>query len=139
MPDQNECYGWLEQMEGRLTGAMGRRLERARRELEQAGRCRALQDPMNYINDRRMLLDYQRDRLAHGLTGAMGRERERFARLAAALDALSPLKVLGRGYAIPQRSDGAVLRSAKEAMPGETLRLRMTDGKVSCKVIEPAG
>ena len=92
-----------------------------------------------YINDRRMLLDYQRDRLAHGLTGAMGRERERFARLAAALDALSPLKVLGRGYAIPQRSDGAVLRSAKEAMPGETLRLRMTDGKVSCKVIEPAG
>lgn len=70
---------------------------------------------MNYINDRRMLLDYQRDRLAHGLTGAMGRERERFARLAAALDALSPLKVLGRGYAIPQRSDGAVLRSAKEA------------------------
>ena len=139
VPDQNECYGWLEQMEGRLTGAMGRRLERACRELEQAGRCRALQDPMNYINDRRMLLDYQRDRLAHGLTGAMGRERERFARLAAALDALSPLKVLGRGYAIPQWSDGAVLRSAKEAMPGETLRLRMADGKVSCKVIEPAG
>ena len=139
VPDQNECYGWPEQMEGRLNGAMGRRLERARRELEQAGRCRALQDPMNYINDRRMLLDYQRDRLAHGLTEAMGRERERFARLAAALDALSPLKVLGRGYAIPQRSDGAVLRSAKEAMPGETLRLRMADGKVSCKVIEPAG
>lgn len=139
VPDQNECYGWLEQMEGRLAGAMGRRLERARRELEQAGRCRALQDPMNYINDRRMLLDYQRDRLAHGLTGAMGRERERFARLAAALDALSPLKVLGRGYAIPQRSDGAVLRSAKEAMPGETLLLRMADGKVSCKVIEAAG
>ena len=139
VPDQNECYGWLEQIEGRLTGAMGRRLERACRELEQAGHCRVLQDPMNYINDRRMLLDYQRDRLAHGLTGAMGRERERFARLAAALDALSPLKVLGRGYAIPQRSDGAVLRSAKEAMPGETLLLRMADGKVSCKVIEPAG
>lgn len=37
VPDQNECYGWLEQMEGRLTGAMGRRLERACRELEQAG------------------------------------------------------------------------------------------------------
>ena len=55
------------------------------------------------------------------------------------VDALSALKVLGRGYAIPQRSDGAVLRSAKEAMPGETLRLRMADGKVSCKVIEPAG
>ena len=69
----------------------------------------------------------------------MGWESGCFLGGAAALDALSPLKVLGRGYAIPQRSDGAVLRSAKEAMPGETLRLRMTDGKVSCKVIEPAG
>ena len=85
------------------------------------------------------MLDFFLELLEVRMTGAMGRALERFARLAAALDALSPLKVLGRGYAIPQRSDGAVLRSAKEAMPGETLLLRMADGKVSCKVIEPAG
>ena len=72
--------------------------------LEQACEARALRDPMNLYQDRRILLDYQQDRLADGLGGALGGERSSFARLAAALDALSPLKVLGRGYAIPQRS-----------------------------------
>ena len=119
-----------------MAQAVSRRLERARKELEQAGRCRALREPMSYVDDKRMLLDYQRERLAHGLTGALGQERERFARLAAALDALSPLKVLGRGYAIPRREDGTVLRSAKGAMSGEKLALRLCDGEVSCEVIQ---
>ena len=43
--------------------------------LEQAGRCRALREPMSYVDDKRMLLDYQRERLAHGLTGAWGGRR----------------------------------------------------------------
>ena len=47
-----------------------------------------------------MLLVYQSRRLADGLTGAMAGKREHFARLAATLDALSPLKVLGRGYSL---------------------------------------
>ena len=135
VPDQNEVYAWMEQMEARLGRAVGRRLDDAKRRLEAAGRCRTLRDPMAYVDDKRMLLDYQRDKLAHGLTGAMGRERERFARLAASLDALSPLKVLGRGYAIPRKADGGVIRSTLDVEAGEELRLRLSDGELSCKVI----
>ncbi len=137
VPDQNEISVWLAQTEGRMAQAVSRRLERARKELEQAGRCRALREPMSYVDDKRMLLDYQRERLAHGLTGALGREKEHFARLAASLDALSPLKVLGRGYAIPKREDGTVLRSARTARPGDRLALRLCDGEISCEVIKP--
>ena len=137
VPDQNEISVWLAQTEGRMAQAVSRRLERARKELEQAGRCRALREPMSYVDDKRMLLDYQRERLAHGLTGALGREKEHFARLAASLDALSPLKVLGRGYAIPEREDGTVLRSARAARPGDRLALRLCDGEISCEVIKP--
>ena len=137
VPDQNEISAWLAQTEGRMAQAVSRRLERARKELEQAGRCRALREPMSYVDDKRMLLDYQRERLAHGLTGALGREKEHFARLAASLDALSPLKVLGRGYAIPKREDGTVLRSARAARPGDRLALRLCDGEISCEVIKP--
>lgn len=137
VPDQNEISVWLAQTEGRMAQAVSRRLERARKELEQAGRCRALREPMSYVDDKRMLLDYQRERLAHGLTGALGREKEHFARLAASLDALSPLKVLGRGYAIPKREDGTVLRSARAARPGDRLALRLCDGEISCEVIKP--
>lgn len=90
---------------------------------------------MSYVNDRRVLLDYQREKLAHGLRGTLGRERERFARRAATLDAISPLKVLGRGYAIPRNEDGHVVRSIREAHPGDKLELRMADGSIDCKVL----
>ena len=60
----------------------------------------------------------------------------RFGALAASLDALSPLKVLGRGYALAQQPDGTVLRSADQARIGETLRLRLADGALRCQVKE---
>ncbi|MEQ2455087.1 exodeoxyribonuclease VII large subunit [Flavonifractor hominis] len=134
VPDQEEVRAWLSQMGARMSQAVERRLDGARKELERAGHCRALQAPMNYINDRRMLLDFQRDRLAHGLNRTLSRERERFARTAAALDALSPLKVLGRGYAIAQKPTGKVVRSVVEVQTGEELCLRLADGTLNCQV-----
>lgn len=134
VPDQNEISERLSQLEARLAQAMSRRLERARKELEQAKRCRMLQDPITYVDDCRMQLDYQRQRLARGLSTTVGRERERFARLSAGLDALSPLKVLGRGYAIARRADGAIISSVGDVTAGDTLALRVTDGEISCQV-----
>ena len=118
VPDQNEVAVWLRQMEGRLAQAMGRKLESARKDLDRAARCRALQDPMNYV-----------------LNASLNRERQRFGQLASKLDALSPLKVLGRGYAIPQKTDGGVVRSVSDVAPGDGLKLRVADGEISCQVI----
>ena len=135
VPDQNEVAVWLRQMEGRLAQATGRKLERARKDLDRAARCRALQDPMNYVDDKRMVLDYQREKLAAGLNAALNRERQRFGQLASKLDALSPLKVLGRGYAIPRKGDGGVVRSVSDVTPGDQLKLRVADGEISCQVV----
>ena len=135
VPDQSEVAVWLRQMEGRLAQAMGRKLERARKDLDRAARCRALQDPMNYVDDKRMVLDYQREKLAAGLNAALNRERQRFGQLASKLDALSPLKVLGRGYAIPRKGDGGVVRSVSDVIPGDGLKLRVADGEISCQVV----
>lgn len=130
VPNQSEVRERLSLLSDRLSRAVNRRLGEERRRLEFLARSRVLQSPLNYIEDRRVLLDYQRDRLAHGLAAALGRERARFASLAAALDAMSPLKVLGRGYAIVRHEDGGVVRSVKEVMPGERLTLRVTDGTI---------
>ncbi len=135
VPDQNEVAVWLRQMEGRLAQAMGRKLESARKDLDRAAWCRALQDPMNYVDDKRMVLDYQREKLAAGLNAALNRERQRFGQLASKLDALSPLKVLGRGYAIPRKADGGVVRSVADVAPGDPLKLRVSDGEISCQVV----
>ncbi len=55
------------------------------------------------------------------------------ARFAASLDALSPLKVLGRGYAIAYGEDG-VRTSARAFAPGDALRVRLSDGEVAATV-----
>ena len=58
----------------------------------------------------------------------MAQNRERLAGLAAAPDAMSPMKVLGRGYAIARDGEGRVLSSVKQTGAGEKLTLRLADG-----------
>lgn len=133
VPDQNDIYGWLEQSKARVTQRLSRELALARESLRRFQHSRALSDPINLVEDRRMLLDHQSQRLATALQGQLSREKERFAASAAKLDALSPLKVLGRGYAIPQ-SEGRVLLTADEVRKQERFTLRLRDGTVPCQV-----
>ncbi len=133
VPDQNEQYARLEHLGRRMAKATQRELQVARATLDKAAGSRMLQDPMSWVDDRRILLDRQRDRLAHGLTRELSVHRETFARLAAALDALSPLKVLARGYAIAQGA-GGIVTSIKDVTPGEELDLRVSDGSIYCEV-----
>ncbi len=54
----------------------------------------------------------------------------------AKLDALSPLKVLGRGYAMARTQDGGILRSSDQVQPGDRIRLRLAQGTLGCRVEE---
>lgn len=102
--------------------------------MERLSKSRVMTQPDAYFQDKRMLLDYQSQRLCHGLESSVASQRERFVRLAAALDAMSPLKVLGRGYSIAQKEDGAVLTSIQDAEAGEQISLRLADGSLCCQV-----
>lgn len=137
VPDQSEQYQRLGQLSRRMAKAMEHRLTGARNALERASRSRLLRDPMTWVEDRRMLLDRQRDRMAHGLNASLGAHREDFVRLAASLDALSPLKVLGRGYSIAYGPWG-VVKSKGDVKAGDELKLKVSDGDISC-VVERRG
>lgn len=133
VPDQNDIYGILDQSKARLIQRLGRELDLARESLRRFAHSRALSDPMNIVEDRRMLVDRQGQRLATAFQGRLAREKERFAASAAKLDALSPLKVLSRGYAIPQAGE-RVLLSTSELREQERFTLRLRDGSVPCQV-----
>ena len=77
------------------------------------------------------------DRLYSGVDDALRRERHRADRLAAQLDALSPLRILDRGYAVPVGSEGRVLKRRADFAPGAGFRLRVADGEVPARVEEP--
>ena len=134
VPDQNEVASALMGLGERLEGSLRRRLQGERQRLDRLAGSRAMTRPDAYFQDKRLLLDYQGRRLSHGLAASVAGQRERFARLAAALDALSPLKVLGRGYAIARKEDGRVIASAADAVPGEDFTLRLADGELPCRV-----
>ncbi|UYG00621.1 exodeoxyribonuclease VII large subunit [Halomonas sp. GD1P12] len=72
------------------------------------------------------------------LKGAVARtleaRRARLSSVARELNAVSPLAVLGRGYAIAQDSTGQVVRRAEDTVPGQTLSLRLGEGRLSVEV-----
>jgi len=83
------------------------------------------------------------ERLTRGfdrLTGALERRLERhsheLAALAGRLDALSPLKILDRGYAVARDSQGRVLKRVAQFTNGLAFRLRVTDGEVKARAGE---
>lgn len=133
-PDIEELNLRLNAAGQRMGNAVARRVQREREHLSRLAKSRVLRDPMAAISDKRLLLDFQRDKLTAALKGRLSGERARLGTLAASLDALSPLKVLGRGYAIPRGEDGAILRSVRDVTVGAPLQLRMTDGGVFCRV-----
>jgi exodeoxyribonuclease VII large subunit len=77
------------------------------------------------------------DRLHGAIEAVIRRERHRADRLAAQLDALSPLRILDRGYAVPVAPDGHVLKRRVEFVPGAPFRLRVADGAVAARVESP--
>ena len=83
-----------------------------------------------------MVLDYVQRALAHQGSALLAEPRRRLSTLASALDAMSPLAVLGRGYAMAAREDGSVLRSAADVSAGDKLTVTMGDGAIDCRVEE---
>lgn len=83
------------------------------------------------LADERMARFGDRSRVA--LEQLLQRRRHHLERLAAQLDALSPLKVLERGFAVAQDSEGRVLRRRTDFPPGRAFRLRVSDGEVNAR------
>lgn len=131
--DQNDVYAWVQELSRRLGQQMTRELRQGRERLNRVGNSRVLQDPMWLIEERRMWLDRGREQLSGALRHRAAQERARFAAAAGKLDALSPLKVLGRGYAIPQKGK-TVITSVNGLKARDEFTLRLQDGAVDCQV-----
>ena len=109
-------------------------LEKASARLDNVRQKRVMQDPMATIDDRRLHLDNVQQRMGLTAQRKLSGQMQRFTRLAASLDALSPLKVLGRGFAMAQKEDGTVLRSAAQVCLGERIEVQLGEGTLGCTV-----
>ena len=136
VPDMEELLRTLEGTQQRLTQGVLRGIGYRTQQLDALAKKRVLTEPTAYLEDRRQDIDHLTHRLCAGMRAVTDGEGRRFGALAASLDALSPLKVLGRGYALAQTADGTVLRSAGQVETGETVHLRLAEGGLVCQVKE---
>ncbi len=136
VPDQNELHAALLAARKQMLTAVLSRLDTGRDRLKQLRQRRVLTDPGAYVADRRLALDHASALLLSAFRSSVAEKRSRLAQGAAALDAMSPLKVLSRGYAIAETEEGNILRSRKDASPGQKLRLLLADGDLNCRVTE---
>ena len=90
---------------------------------------------MAVISDKHLLLDRAQRDLGRAALASLAKPKQSLAALAASLDAMSPLKVLGRGYAIAQREDGMAVDSTADVASGDKLKLTLSDGSVDCRVL----
>ena len=109
--DRREILRQLDDLAARLAGGLGGRARLAAERLARTA-----------------------DRLQVAMEAVLRREGHRAERLAGRLDALSPLRTLERGYAVPVAPDGRVLKRRAEFAPGAPFRLRVADGDVAARV-----
>ena len=139
VPDRNDVRARLTALERSMTKTEESRLSALRERLTALERKRVLRDPMAFIADKRLLLDYTQKNLASLAEKQVGERRQRFAALCASLHAMSPLAVLARGYAVARTANGTVLRSADEVTVGETIDVTLGRGSLVCAVNETRG
>ena len=136
VPDEGEMHEYLMNMSIRQTQAMKKSLNRMNTRLDDIKNRRVLQDPMAYVDTKRTELDYVRGKLIASAEKTNAANRHKFVALASALDAMSPLKVLGRGYAIASGENGELIKSVSDVNAGDKLSLSVSDGLIKCTVDE---
>jgi exodeoxyribonuclease VII large subunit len=133
-PDQNDLRAQLLHDQARMGTAMNRLIKSSRQTLSALSSKRVLQSPVNYLEDKRMQLDYSHKQLIAASRQLLANKRQGFIRLTSALDAMSPLKVLGRGYSIVKGESGSVIQSASEVSLGQRIHVRMRQGSLVAAV-----
>ena len=124
----------LTELDARLARAMQRRLADEHRRLAHLQRRLAARPPRREVELAGVRLTSARARLEQAMQHTQGRQRERLAGLARQLQAVSPLAVLGRGYAILEDERGQVVRRAADAQPGQALTARLGEGRLAVEV-----
>ena len=135
-PDQTELRARLEALQKQMAAALRRQAQSARGRLEALESRPVLRDPMQMIRDRRLRLDQAAEALLRSQSALLQTKRARLAQNAAALDAMSPLKVLARGYAVISDESGNMITQARDTRQGQTVRITFRDDSVSAQITE---
>ena len=136
VPDQDALRQNLDGYSLSLTSVLNRQLKSARQHLNVLASRPSLSSPTGYLDQKRKNLELLENRLVSANTRIVEQKQRQFVGLTAKLDAMSPLKVLTRGYAMAQTEDGAVLKSVQQTAVGDRIKITLGDGSLTAAVTQ---
>lgn len=135
VPDITALGELLGSFSRRMNSAVGGTLTHEKARLEARAQLLKRLSPRNYIDDLAARCGGAGVRIDSAVRHSMEVRRGEIAALCARLDALSPLRVIARGYAVAS-SGGKVLTSPSQVKVGDTIDLRLAGGELKCEVID---
>jgi len=106
-----------------------------RQKVDQAYNRMLAASPERRLKHSREILEARKSKFTNAMKWSLEKRKTQIARIAGILDALSPLKVLDRGYSIATFEDGKVFKSIQSAQVGTELKLKVSDGDLKVKII----
>lgn len=134
VPDQSEIRDALLLSSLASSRAMSKLMSEKRNALENLASRRVLVSPTGYIDQKRMELDHLRSSLTAAADRILSAKKHSFVGYTASLNALSPLKVLLRGYSVATDGNGAVISKISDVKAGQEICVRLSDGSLECTV-----
>ena len=136
VPDREALLQNLDAASSAMAAALSHQLRNARQRLDVLSRSAALSSPTGYLEQRQGQLEHLKSRLIAAQNQMLHQKRNRFVSCTAKLDAMSPLKVLSRGYSIVNAENGAILRSVRQTAPKQQISVMFADGSINAIVSE---
>lgn len=136
VPDQEAIVQLLDQYCASMASSLTKRIDASRRQLQALRQSGVLQNPQNYLRQKRLLLHSLQDRFAYGAKHRMTHHRQKLIAMAAKLDAMSPLKILSRGYSMVNSHDGNLVSSTKQLAINDAVTVTLSDGQFRASVLD---
>ena len=130
VPSSAELGNLIQNQKARISEAVLKQLEHRKLRLASL----KLKSPVERIQENSQRLDHISKRMEQSFRLKTEEKKRVLGIITGKIDAMSPLKVLSRGYAIPLEEDGSVIRNASDMESGKEFTLKMTDGSCKCIV-----
>lgn len=136
VPDQDMLRQTLDAMNDTMASILRRQIQSGRMHLKALSAGSALRSPEAYIDNRRKALELLKGKMISGYNHSVNKNKQRFLMNTAKLDALSPLKVLTRGYSVTKSPNGDVISSVNQVQKDDRISITVSDGVLFATVEE---
>lgn len=136
VPDQESILQNMDQMSASMASSLQRQIRASRQRLENYAKSPAMATPTGYLEKKEKSLELLKTKLINAESRNIQLNRQRYMSVAAKLDAMSPLKVLARGYSMTMSESGEVVRSVTQTNLGQTITVKLHDGQLTAVVSE---